>query len=96
MNRIEQTEVFESWLDGLADRNARKAIARHIVKMEGGLFGDAKLLEGKVWEARIHYGPGYRLYYARNGDTVYVLLCGGTKRRQQKDIERAVELADRI
>ncbi|MBC2776594.1 type II toxin-antitoxin system RelE/ParE family toxin [Parasphingopyxis sp. GrpM-11] len=96
MNRIEQTEAFENWLDGLGDRTAQKAIARHIVKMEGGLFGDAKLLEGKVWEARIHHGPGYRLYYARKGDRIYLLLCGGTKRRQQKDIERAVALAAQI
>ena len=94
MNTIEQTDEFESWLDGLTDRSAQKAIAREIVKMEGGLFGDVKHIDGKVWEKRIDFGPGYRLYYMRKGSVIYLLLLGGTKRRQQADIEAAHKLAD--
>lgn len=93
MNTIEQTDVFEAWLEGLADEKARKIVVREIVKMQGRLFGDVEHIEGKVWEVRIHFGPGYRVYYARTGTTSYVLLCGGTKKRQQADIERAKELA---
>lgn len=96
MNTIEQTDEFESWLDGLTDERGRKAIAREIVKMQGGLFGDVEHIDGKVWEARIHYGPGYRVYYMRTGSTIYLLLTGGTKHRQQADIERAKELAEGV
>lgn len=94
MNTIEQTGEFENRLDGLTDRKAQKAIAREIVKMEGGLFGDVEHIAGKVWEKRIDFGPGYRLYYARRGSVVYLLLLGGTKRRQQADIDAALKLAD--
>lgn len=93
MNTIEQTEEFEEWLHGLSDEKARKAVVREVLKMQGGLFGDVDHIDGKVWEARIHYGPGYRVYYMRTGNTVYLLLCGGTKKRQQADIEKAKELA---
>ena len=95
MNTIEQTDEFETWLDNLADTVAQKTIAREIVKMQGGLFGDVKHIEGKVWEKRIDMGPGYRLYYKRNGSTLYLLLCGGTKRRQQADIDEALKLSKR-
>jgi len=92
VNTIEQTEGFEAWLDSLTDSKAQKAIAREIVKFEGGLFADVKAI-GKIFEARIHYGPGYRIYFTRVGNTVYLLLAGGTKRTQKKDIERATVLA---
>jgi len=95
MNTIEQTEEFEAWLDGLKDAKAQKAIVREIVKMQGGLFGDHKPLQEKVVEARIHYGPGYRLYYTKIGRTIYLMLGGGTKRRQAADIEAAIGLAKR-
>jgi len=95
VNTIEQTEEFEAWLDGLADPKAQKAIAREIVKFEGGLFGDVKAI-GRISEARIHYGPGYRIYFTRTGNTIYLLLAGGTKRTQKKDIEKATALAARV
>ena len=93
MNTIEQTDEFEAWLDGLNDRIAQKAIARHIVKMQGGLFGDWKSVGEKVAEARFDIGPGYRVYYTRTGNTIYLLLAGGTKKTQSKDIRKAEELA---
>jgi putative addiction module killer protein len=92
VNTIKQTEEFEAWLDGLTDPKAQKAIAREIVKFEGGLFGDVKAI-GKISEARIHYGPGYRIYFTRISNTVYLLLAGGTKRTQKKDIAKATDLA---
>lgn len=96
MNTIQQTDIFEDWLDGLADTRAQKAVAREIVKMEGGLFADAKHIDGPVWEARIHYGPGYRLYYTQIGKVIYLLLCGGTKGTQKDDIKTAKELAAQL
>jgi putative addiction module killer protein len=93
MNEIEQTELFEAWLDSLNDRDAQKAIVREIVKMRGGLFGDHKSLGDKVAEARIHHGPGYRLYYTKIGKTIYLMLGGGTKKTQRSDIETAIKLS---
>lgn len=95
MNTMEQTDEFEAWFESLNDERAIKIIAREIVKMEGGLFGDVKHIEGKVWEKRLDYGPGYRLYYKRTGGRVYLLLCGGTKRTQKADIELALKLSKR-
>ena len=60
---------------------------------ERGNFGDCESVGDGVSEMRIHYGPGYRVYFTRRDETVYVLLCGGTKRRQQRDIRRAREMA---
>lgn len=96
MNTVEQTEEFEKWLDGLKDAKAQKLVVKEIVKMQGGLFGDAKSVGDGVYEARLHYGPGYRLYYTQRGSAIYLLLCGGTKRKQQKDIDKAIELAAQL
>lgn len=87
MNTIEQTEEFEEWLDGLSDGKARKAIAREIVKMQGGLFGDVEHIDGKVWEARIHYGPGYRVYYMRTGSP-FTCCCAEEPRNANRRISR--------
>lgn len=95
MNTIEQTEEFEEWLDNLKDAKAQKTITREIVKMQGGFFGDHKSLRDKVAEARIHYGPGYRLYYTKIGTAIYLMLGGGIKKKQDADIETAVQLAKR-
>ena len=93
MNTIEQTEEFEAWLDGLKDRKAQKKIVSEILKMQGGLFSDHKPLGDKVGEAKIDYGPGYRLYYTKTGQTIYLMLGGGTKKRQTEDIKAAKALA---
>lgn len=87
------TEEFEAFLASMRDPAASRAIRTRIVRFEAGLFGDAKSVGGKVMEARIDVGPGYRLYYSIRGRTMVVLLCGGTKRRQQADIEKAKTLA---
>jgi len=82
-------DVFNQWYTGLKDHKVKRAIDRRIGRMALGHFGDCKPCQDGVWELRIDLGPGYRMYYARDGKTVVVLLCGGDKRTQQADIARA-------
>lgn len=82
--------VLNQWRRQLPDRTAQLRIAMRIDRLERGGFGDCKPIENGVWEMRIDYGPGYRLYYSMIGRTVVLLLCGGDKRKQQMDITRAV------
>lgn len=89
---VRQTTEFRHWLDDLADGRARERIAQRIVRLQAGLFGDAKFFEG-IGELRVDHGPGYRVYFARRGRVVVVLLCGGDKGTQKRDIERAKALA---
>jgi putative addiction module killer protein len=85
-------EPFTRWLTALPDRHARARILVRLERLEVGNFGDARYLRDGVSELRIDWGPGYRIYFGRDGHTVIVLLCGGDKRKQAADIERAVEL----
>jgi len=85
-------EPFTEWLSALSDRQARARILVRLERLEVGNFGDSKYVRDGVTELRVDWGPGYRVYYGRDGGTVIVLLCGGDKRRQNTDIERAVEL----
>ncbi|MEP0707130.1 type II toxin-antitoxin system RelE/ParE family toxin [Parvibaculum sp.] len=95
MLEVRQTLLFRDWLDGLKDRQAVKRIAQRIARLESGLFGDAKFFGG-IGELRVDYGPGYRVYFVRRGDVLIVLLCGGDKSTQKKDIERARRLAKEV
>ena len=92
MNTFLKTKYFAVWLGALRDSKARAKIVRRIERAELGNFGDHKNIGGPIWEMRIAYGPGYRLYYARKGSTVYLLLCGGDKSSQQADIKLAEEM----
>ncbi len=85
----EGTVVVSDWLRKLRDANARTAIDRRIFRMELGNFGDRRFCRDGVWEMRIDIGPGYRLYYALAGSQLILLLCGGDKRTQDADIDRA-------
>jgi putative addiction module killer protein len=85
-------EPLTQRLSDLPDRTARARILVRLERLELGNLGDAKLLRDGVSELRIDWGPGYRVYFGRAGLTVVVLLCGGDKRRQETDIEKAVEL----
>ncbi len=96
MLEVRQTEVFRAWLDGLRDENARVRIGIRIQRLERGNPGDVKPVGHGVSEMRIDYGPGYRLYFVRRGRTVVILLCGGDKRSQARDIARAVEMAQKV
>lgn len=84
-------DVFGDWLASLADRRAAAKVAVRIDRLAAGNFGDCKHLRNGVRELRIDYGPGYRIYYAMIGRTCVLLLCGGDKRRQAADIDRAVD-----
>lgn len=80
---------FADWLAQLRDGMARVRIAKRLTKLRAGLLGDWKTVSGGVIELREDHGPGYRIYCARHGTTLIVLLAGGDKRTQQEDIERA-------
>lgn len=82
------TEPYTEWERRLGDRMARARIRARIARLRLGHFGDAKRV-GEVFELRIHAGPGYRVYYGREEDALVLLLCGGDKGSQQRDIERA-------
>lgn len=90
---ILRTEAFDSWLSKLKDARGKARRIERIRSAERGNFGDCEPVGAGVSEMRIHFGPGYRVYFTRSGDVVYALLCGGTKRGQKKDIAKAKELA---
>jgi putative addiction module killer protein len=93
MIEIRQTAVFAKWLAGLRDREARTRIAVRIDRMALGNPGDVKPVGAGVSEMRITYGPGYRVYFTRRGYVLVLLLCGGDKSSQARDIAAAKALA---
>jgi putative addiction module killer protein len=93
MIEIRKTDVFAKWLDGLKDIRARARVQARIERLAFGNPGDAKSVGEGVSEMRIDYGPGYRVYFKRTGRTVIVLLAGGDKRSQSRDIRVALTLA---
>ncbi len=84
-------DVFDDWLSELADARAQAKIATRINRLAAGNFGDCMPLRHGVCELRIDWGPGYRVYYAMVGKVCVLLLCGGDKRKQSSDIDRALE-----
>lgn len=93
MIEIIETDFFYQWLHNLDDKRAFDRINARLTQVELGNFGDTVPVGNGVSEMRIHYGPGYRLYYIRRGNRVIVLLCGGDKSTQSRDIRRAKRLA---
>jgi putative addiction module killer protein len=93
---IVQTDTFQSWFAGLRDRQAQKHMLVRIGRLERGNFGDVKSVGGGLSELRIHHGPGYRLYLTKRGEDYVLLLCGGDKDSQARDIARAKDLAKEI
>jgi len=93
---IRQTNVYAEWFSGLKDRNARVRIITRIRQLSVGNFGDVKPGGEGVSEMRIDYGPGYRIYFVQRGAELVILLAGGDKKTQDKDIALAKELANRI
>jgi len=96
MIEIRKTEIFAKWLDGLHDIHARARILVRIERLAAGNPGDVKPAGEGVSELRIDYGPGYRVYYKQYGRTVIILLAGGGKRTQAKDIKTALRLAQNL
>ncbi len=92
MIEVVQTRVFKSWFEGLRDTVAQKRILVRIGRLERGVFGDAKFIGDGVGELKIDHGPGYRLYFARRGQAVVLLLCGGDKDSQARDIHAAKQM----
>ena len=88
-----ETEIFSAWRENLKDIFAQDKIKSRIVRASLGNFGDWKTESGEIRAMRINYGPGYRLYYVIRENKVVLLLCGGDKRNQQADINKAIELA---
>ena len=95
MIEVRKTSEFESWLTNLRDQRAIARVATRIARVEAGLMGDVKYFDG-IGELRIDYGPGYRIYFAKRGQTIILLLCGGDKRSQKRDIKRAVSMAQEV
>ncbi|MFZ5866158.1 MAG: type II toxin-antitoxin system RelE/ParE family toxin [Thermodesulfobacteriota bacterium] len=93
MIEIRQTEVYRKWFASLHDRQARARIDVRIRRLSLGNFGDVKAVGEGVSELRIDYGPGYRVYFVRRGETLVVLLAGGDKHTQDRDIKIAQRLA---
>lgn len=90
----ERRRPFQEWLLRLRDAQAAARIEARLARLAAGSFGDSKPVGEGVMELRIDWGPGYRVYFARLGQVVILLLCGGDKRTQQKDIERAKDYFD--
>jgi putative addiction module killer protein len=84
-------DILGDWLSTLRDARTRAKIAVRIDRLSAGNFGDCKSLRGGLFELRIHWGPGYRVYYALEDRECVLLLCGGDKRKQSSDIRRALE-----
>ena len=93
MIEIRQTEVFATWFARLRDRQARARITARIRRLSLGNPGDVRPVGGGVSEMRIDYGPGYRVYFVQRGEVLVILLCGGDKRTQERDIARALAMA---
>lgn len=93
MVEIKQTETFEKWWARLKDERARGFILSRLGRLAYGHIGDVEPIGHGISELRIHYGPGYRIYFQKRKNTVIVLLCGGDKSTQEKDIKTAKRLA---
>ncbi len=93
MAEVVQSATFSRWLRRLKDRRAAARVQVRIDRLTAGNPGDARPVGAGVTELRIHYGPGYRVYYLQHGQQLILLLCGGDKSTQSADIEKAHELA---
>lgn len=96
MNTFLRSEVFDGWLLNLKDSIGRARVLQRIRSAEEGNFGDCDSVGEGVSEMRIHVGPGYRVYFTRRGEVVYLLLVGGDKSSQKKDIRRAIKMAKEL
>lgn len=95
MKKIIATETFRNWLKDLKDKKGQAIITKRVQRMAKGNFGDAKWFDG-IGELRIKFGPGYRVYFTERDGEVVILLCGGDKGTQKRDIKRAIEMKQEI
>ncbi len=82
-------EPFTEWFESIRDQKTRTRIRRHLIRLEDGNFGDYQSVGGGVFELRLHFGAGYRIYFGKVDKTIVLLLCGGAKSSQTRDIKRA-------
>jgi putative addiction module killer protein len=93
---VQETDEFREWLDGLKDFKAQVRIAARLRSVGAGNLGDWGPIEGPLSELRVHVGPGYRLYFVRRGTILIVLLNGGDKGSQKRDIQRAKKILSEL
>jgi putative addiction module killer protein len=91
---LKQTETFREWRSRLRDQRARALIASRLDRLAQGHPGDVQPVGEGISELRIHYGPGYRVYFQKRGNALVILLCGGDKGTQARDIKTAKRLAE--
>ncbi len=96
MKTIKQTETYRNWERKLRDKRAKALIASRIFRLANGLPGDVSPVGHGISELRIHYGPGYRVYFKQRGEELVILLCGGNKGTQHRDIKLARQLAENL
>jgi putative addiction module killer protein len=93
---IQETDEFREWLDDLKDKKGQVRIAARLRSVAAGNLGDWGPIDGPISEFRVHYGPGYRLYFTRRGSILVILLCGGDKGSQKRDIQRAAKILSEL
>lgn len=96
MYQLRQTDTFAKWLRRLRDKRARARILARLDAVRLGNLGDCKTISGGIRELRIHTGAGYRIYFVQRGQLLILLLCGGSKASQKRDIERARRLSEEL
>jgi putative addiction module killer protein len=96
MFKVKKSDEFDSWLEKLKDRVGKSIVLARLTAAEQGKLGDWGPVEGELSELRIHFGPGYRLYFVRRKNVLLVMLAGGIKRTQSRDIQKALKLIKEI
>jgi putative addiction module killer protein len=96
MFRVLSSPQFQAWVTSLRDKKAKALISSRIARIGAGLSGDVKIVATGILEARIHYGPGYRVYFTRRGQDIILILAGGDKSSQDRDIEAAIKIRAEI
>ena len=96
MLQIRKTNVYAEWIDNLRDLQRRARILVRVERLASVNPGDVKAISGGVSELRVHFGPGYRVYFSERGDDIVILLAGGDKRAQTRDIQTALQLAKNL
>jgi putative addiction module killer protein len=94
--QIRKTDVYAEWIDNLRDMQGRARILVRLERLASGNPGDVKAISGGVSELRVHFGPGYRVYFSQRGDDIVILLAGGDKSTQPRDIQTALQLAKNL
>jgi putative addiction module killer protein len=96
MIEVQTLTIFDEWLDGLKDRTGKARIIDRIDRARDGNLGRVRALANGLSEMKVDYGPGYRVYFTKRGETIVVLMCGGDKSSQQSDMKRATAILEAL